>query len=114
LFPRAAVIIHHGGVGTTGQALRAGRPQLVVPHMLDQFDNARRIARLGVGASLTAKRFTPDRARAKLSRLLEHKPYQTQAARIGAIVQTETGAQTAALAIEEAIARHGGLRDIGS
>jgi len=114
LFPRAAVIIHHGGVGTTGQALRAGRPQLVVPHMTDQFDNARRIQRLGVGESLVAKRFTPDRAQAKLFRLLEHKEYQTQAARIGAIVQTETGAQTAAFAIKEAIARHGGLREIGS
>jgi rhamnosyltransferase subunit B len=114
LFPRAAAIIHHGGVGTTGQALRAGRPQLVVPHMLDQFDNARRIQRIGVGDRLAAKRLTPDRVQAKLTRLLAHKAYQAQAARIGAIVQSETGAQTAALAIEEAIARHGRVPEICS
>lgn len=114
LFPRTAVVIHHGGIGTTGLSLRAGRPQLVVPHMSDQFDNARRIERLGVGARLTARRFTPERAQAGLSRLLKEKTYQTQAARIGAIVQAETEAQTAALAIEQAIARHGGSCDAGS
>ena len=58
LFPRAAAAIHHGGIGTTGQALRSGRPQLVVPFMGDQFDNAARVARLGEreagGASLAS------------------------------------------------------------
>src|SRR5262249_35745081 len=48
LFRRARAIVHHGGIGTTAQALRAGRPMLVVPHAHDQQDNARRVARLGV------------------------------------------------------------------
>ena len=42
VMPRSAAIIHQGGVGTTGQALRAGRPMLVVPFGQDQPDNARR------------------------------------------------------------------------
>lgn len=62
LFPRAACVVHHGGVGTTGQALLAGKPQLVVPFMGDQPDNAGRVAARGVGASLAAGRYTADRA----------------------------------------------------
>ena len=42
VMPRAGVIVHQGGVGTTGQALRAGRPMLIVPFGQDQPDNARR------------------------------------------------------------------------
>ncbi|HEX5443025.1 MAG TPA: glycosyltransferase, partial [Pirellulales bacterium] len=48
LFPRAAAVVHQGGVGTTGQAMRAGRPMLVVPWSHDQYDNAERVRRLGM------------------------------------------------------------------
>ena len=51
LFPRCAAIVHHGGSGTTTTAARAGRPQLVVPHMYDQFYFAHRVKVLGVGVS---------------------------------------------------------------
>ncbi len=47
LFPRAAAIVHHGGIGTTGLAMRSGRPMLVMPCAWDQPDNAERVARLG-------------------------------------------------------------------
>ncbi len=47
LFPRAAAIVHQGGVGTTGQAMRSGRPMLVIPYSHDQFDNAARVRALG-------------------------------------------------------------------
>jgi UDP:flavonoid glycosyltransferase YjiC (YdhE family) len=52
LFPMCAAVVHHGGVGTTAAALAAGTPQLIVPWAYDQFDNAVRVERLGVGASL--------------------------------------------------------------
>ena len=52
LLPRSLALVHHGGVGTCAQALRAGIPQLVVPQAYDQFDNAMRIERLGVGEEL--------------------------------------------------------------
>lgn len=64
LFPRMAVIVHHGGSGTTHSATRAGVPQLIVPHVLDQFYFARRIADLGVGTS------TASRGRLDVSRLV--------------------------------------------
>ena len=52
LLPRLAALVHHGGIGTSAQALTAGIPQLVVPFAHDQFDNAARLARLGVSRTL--------------------------------------------------------------
>ena len=56
LFPKAAAIVHQGGIGTTGQALQAGKPTLVVPFAHDQPDNARRLERLGISKTLPLKR----------------------------------------------------------
>jgi UDP:flavonoid glycosyltransferase YjiC (YdhE family) len=55
--PRVSAVVHHGGIGTTSQALRAGIPQLVRPFAFDQFDNARRIQELGVGRWFPGKRY---------------------------------------------------------
>src|SRR5690242_18754628 len=51
LLPRVAVVVHHGGAGTTHAAARSGRPQVVVPHHYDQFYWARRVKRLGIGVA---------------------------------------------------------------
>jgi UDP:flavonoid glycosyltransferase YjiC (YdhE family) len=104
LFPHASVVIHQGGIGTTGQALRAGKPQLIVPHMGDQYDHAWRITRLGVGLSLAVRRFTSQRAGPLLSRLLADSAIAGQAARIGQQVASENGAEAAANAIEACLA----------
>lgn len=61
LLPRASVMVHHGGIGTTSQCFLAGIPQLVVFMALDQPDNAARIERLGVGLSISRKNLTEDR-----------------------------------------------------
>ena len=49
LFPRVAAAVHHGGAGTTTAAARAGIPQIIVPHVLDQYYWARRVELLGLG-----------------------------------------------------------------
>jgi vancomycin aglycone glucosyltransferase len=49
LLPRVAAVVHHGGAGTTTAAARAGRPQVIVPHLYDQFYWAHRVETLGVG-----------------------------------------------------------------
>jgi sterol 3beta-glucosyltransferase len=49
LFDRVNAIVHHGGFGTTGSALRAGKPAIIVPHIIDQHLWARRVHELGVG-----------------------------------------------------------------
>lgn len=48
LFPRCAAVVHHGGAGTTASVARAGVPQVVAPHEMDQFYWAERLARRGV------------------------------------------------------------------
>jgi rhamnosyltransferase subunit B len=70
LLPRLAALVHHGGIGTTAEALRAGVPQLVVPFAFDQFDNALRARRLGVAEVVLARRASVRRVRHALDRLL--------------------------------------------
>ncbi|HET7795395.1 MAG TPA: nucleotide disphospho-sugar-binding domain-containing protein [Rhizobacter sp.] len=57
LLPRVSAFVHHGGIGTTAQALRAGVPQLVKPMGADQFDNASRTVQLGVAKQLLPRRY---------------------------------------------------------
>ncbi|CAN5352756.1 hypothetical protein BH10PSE12_BH10PSE12_19260 [soil metagenome] len=99
LFPRVDLIVHHGGIGTTGQALRAGKPQLVVPHMGDQSDNARRIVRMGVGRQLAPRGFTTQGAASVLSTLMADEGLRSQARRVGKLISSEDGAAAAALVI---------------
>jgi rhamnosyltransferase subunit B len=103
LFPRVAAIVHHGGVGTTGQALRAGRPQLVVPHMGDQNDHAHRIAQMGVGLRVKRRRFTVPRATRLVAFLLREPSYRTIAERVARLIADEHGADAAADAIVQAL-----------
>ena len=70
LLPRAAALIHHGGIGTAAQGFAAGVPQLVMPMAFDQPDNAIRAARLGVARWLTPRKFTPERVTTELEFLL--------------------------------------------
>jgi len=102
LFPRAAANVHHGGVGTTGQALRSGRPMLVVPHSHDQPDNGARVSRLGCGRTLDARKYTAERAAAQLRLLLERPSYRQRAEAVGADVRLEDGTAAACDAIERA------------
>src|SRR5262245_2385041 len=104
VFPRAAAIVHHGGIGTVGQALRAGRPMLVVPRFLDQPNNALRVRRLGVGRVMHASAYTAKHAAAELSQLLENPRYGARAREVGAIVRLERGTATACDALEHELA----------
>lgn len=71
LLPHAAALMHHGGIGTTAEALRAGTPQLIVPLSHDQFDNAERVRSLGTGARLDATRVRADRLALAIQTMLE-------------------------------------------
>jgi rhamnosyltransferase subunit B len=105
LFPQAAAIVHQGGVGTTQQALRAGRRQLVVPHLGDQYDNAARVARLGVGATLARSLYTAERVSPALRKLLEDRGGEQAAERFGMIAAQEDGAKVAADQIARLLGR---------
>jgi UDP:flavonoid glycosyltransferase YjiC (YdhE family) len=100
LFPRAATIVHQGGIGTTAQALRSGRPMLVVPFAHDQPDNADRVRRLGIARTISRQRYTPARTAAELRQLLDNPTYAQRAAQVGEQVRKEDGVETACDALE--------------
>jgi rhamnosyltransferase subunit B len=104
LFPRAAVVVHQGGVGTTGQAIRGGRPQLVVPFAHDQPDNAVRVARLGLGRVLYPARYSASRVTRELRALLDDRETASRAEALAGQVRAEGGAATAVDAIERVLA----------
>lgn len=100
ILPRAAVIVHQGGVGTTGQALRSGRPTLVVPFNHDQPDNAYRVERLKVSRTLRRSKYTQSNAARELKILLTDKSYALKAEEVGREIRSENGASNAADEIE--------------
>jgi rhamnosyltransferase subunit B len=71
LLPRSLAIVHHGGIGTTAEALRAGIPQLVTPMIFDQPHNAARIEQLGVGGRLSPRRYDVSKLVSKLRQVIE-------------------------------------------
>ena len=83
LLPRVSLLVHHGGIGTTAEALRAGTPQLVVPLAHDQFDNAARVQALGAGASLRARSLDATRLARTLQRLLGDEALARRCAALG-------------------------------
>lgn len=99
VFPRASVVVHHGGAGTTAQALRSGRPALVTPMAHDQFDNAARVQRLQAGHMLRFKQVTAARMADALQRLRTDRSFQRGAARMAEGLANEDGARVAATRI---------------
>jgi len=72
LLPRCAAIVHHGGIGTTAQAMACGIPQLIMPFSHDQPDNAARVKKLGIADALWPKHFNAHRIAKSLSALLDN------------------------------------------
>jgi UDP:flavonoid glycosyltransferase YjiC (YdhE family) len=105
VFQQAAAVVHQGGSGTTGQALRAGRPQLVVPYGWDQPDNGARIERLGAGLSCARQSYTPATAVHALNRLLNDGRFAAKAAEAGSQMRREDGLNAACDAVEQVAAR---------
>ena len=87
LLPRCAALVHHGGVGTTAEALRAGVPQVIVPLAYDQFDNAARVVALAAGAWVAggAAGPRPRALAAALRRLLDSEAARAGCARVAGL-----------------------------
>jgi UDP:flavonoid glycosyltransferase YjiC (YdhE family) len=95
LLPRARAMVHQGGIGTTGQGLRAGIPMLVVPFAHDQPDNASRVTRLGVARTISRSNYKAERVAKELKELLLNPFYVRRANQIGHRVRCENGAALA-------------------
>ncbi len=101
LFSRSAMVVHQGGVGTTAQCLRAGKPMLIMPYSHDQPDNARRMRRLKVARSIQKASYKPMRVARKLKAMLANPRYAERAEQVAQGLSREDGVRTACDALEE-------------
>jgi MGT family glycosyltransferase len=104
LFPRAALVVHQGGIGTTHQAMAAGHPMIVVPFSHDQPDNAHRVAKLGISRTIFPAAYRASRVARDLEVLLDSPDVRRRAAKVGETVRKENGAAAACDAIERLFA----------
>lgn len=96
LLPKMAAIVHHGGAGTTGEALRSGVPSVVVPFGFDQTFWGQRTAALGVGVSpLPRRRLSAPALAAAIERAVSDPLMRERAAELGAAIQAERGTEHA-------------------
>jgi UDP:flavonoid glycosyltransferase YjiC (YdhE family) len=103
VLPRAAALVHHGGIGTLSQALAAGVPQLVVPLFLDHPDNCRRLARLGVSATIRPRHYRVDLVVDKLKHLLESADVQQRCRHYAELCRQDDGYDVACSALESLV-----------
>jgi UDP:flavonoid glycosyltransferase YjiC (YdhE family) len=96
LFPRLTAVVHHGGAGTTGLALRAGVPAIVVPFTVDQPFWGSRVAALGVGPRpIPRKRLTQKGLADALRRTVADEAMRARAAALGDRIRAEDGVAAA-------------------
>jgi rhamnosyltransferase subunit B len=94
-------IVHHGGVGTLGQALKAGIPQLIRPLAYDQFDNAYRVTARKLGSYILARQYTAKRLSRKLSVMLADTEISKNCKKVSLQIDSEAALQKLAERIEE-------------
>jgi UDP:flavonoid glycosyltransferase YjiC (YdhE family) len=107
LFGRVAAAVHHGGSGTTGAALRAGVPSVVVPYFFDQPLWAQRVARLGAGARpLPRRKLTAERLAAALGEVVNDPATLDRARALSQRLRSEDGVARAVRLIDDHVAAH--------
>jgi UDP:flavonoid glycosyltransferase YjiC (YdhE family) len=108
LFPRGCAVVHHGGAGVTGAALRAGLPSVVVPIFADQPFWGERVFELGVGPRpIPAKRLSLDTLAAALAEVVKDNGMRRRASDIGAKIRAEDGIARAVESFEQYVDRRG-------
>lgn len=116
VLPACQATIHHGGIGTVHEALRAGLPSIVVPRLEDQPLNARLLMSLGVARVIPWRQLTAERVAAALDSLLRDPGPRRRAQEIACRMASESGAELSANVVEETLFHHrcprGGHRDL--
>ena len=106
IIPACDLVITHGGNNTTTEALHFGKPMIVLPLFWDQFDNAQRMAELGLGVRLPTYDFEDDELRDAVGQLLADGDLRRRMAVEGERIRARDGKTRAADLIEETAVRH--------
>lgn len=102
LFPRMSAIVHHGGAGTTGAALRAGKPMTICPFMADQPFWGECIHALGIGPKpIAQKGLSVSKLTIALNEMSHNATMQKRAKKTGALIQDEDGIKNTVKVIED-------------
>jgi UDP:flavonoid glycosyltransferase YjiC (YdhE family) len=103
ILPRAAAVVHAGGIGTCAESLRAGIPSVVIPFSFDQPDNAERLRRLGVAE--VANRFRISSLAVPLRRILENPEASTRARALAGRIEPRAAVSRGVDLLERLIGR---------
>jgi sterol 3beta-glucosyltransferase len=104
LLPQCAVVVHHGGAGSTAASLRAGLPTIVVPFFADQPFWGRRVYDLGVGPKpIPRKQLTVERLAEAISQGIHDEANRARAAALGQQIRSEDGPRRAVELFEQAV-----------
>jgi rhamnosyltransferase subunit B len=106
LLPQCAAIVHHGGIGTTAEAIRAGIPQLIIANRFDQPDNAVRVAQLGLGGGVLADDPSTDLVIRALRQVLASRHVAQQVSTAAGLMKDEDAIGTAVKRIESLLTKH--------
>lgn len=102
LFERLAAVVHHGGAGTTAAAARAGVPQIIVPHILDQYYWAEKIYRGGLGPKpIRRSHLTAGRLAKAINECVSHRYFYRRAKAAAEIIETQDSQRLAVNCIEK-------------
>ncbi len=96
VIPKCKAVVHHGGVGTSAQCLRAGVPQLIAPWGVDQWDNSMRLQDLGVAIEINEEDCSNENIKSKLSKLIGDNQMRHKARKIARFEEDYQGAENAA------------------
>jgi sterol 3beta-glucosyltransferase len=111
LFPRMAAVVHHGGAGTTGASLRAGKPTVICPFVGDQRFWGQRVAALGVGPSpIPQRKLTAASLANAIQRAVSDEGMRQRTAALGEILRAENGIGRAVALINRGIKDHRTLK----
>ncbi len=92
LFPQVSVAVHHGGVGSTGAALCAGIPSVIIPFVVDEPFWAWQVHQLGAGpVGIPPKELTAERLAEALQIAVNDAAMRGRAAQLGEQIRAEDG-----------------------
>lgn len=104
LLPHCSAIVHHGGFGTTSAGFRAGIPQIIIPHIIDQYIWGNLVAQKGLGPKpISRKKLSRDNLAVAIRSALSDRSLSENASRIGELIRAEDGVGNAVRLIQQIV-----------